>query len=468
MIYKKHKRLFKTAIFIVSFLVFFLVDFSSGFSLKNKNVQLTDVNNIYPDSYILTNVKSELPVYNKLDQTFQSFINNWRLASASIAIAKDGKLVYAKGFGFADKENAIEAQPFNMYRIASVSKLITASAIMKLLEEGRLTLDSKVFGSNGLLNDTIFLNYVDKRAEDITVKNLLNHTAGWSSRWGDHMFIKEKIARSIEKPLPISLQDIVVFALSKKLHFTPGSHSSYSNLGYSILQLVIEKASGKSYEDYVKQSIFDPIKVHDAFIANNYDTCRYPNEVRYYEVPEAERILSFDGKDSLVLKSRGGNDIKTLGAAGGWVISSLSLVKFLLSIDGSQNFPDILDRSSVNKLVEREGFFEPLGWRTIYPNGKWWRSGSMAGTSALAVIRNDGFTYVFITNSSPWTGSKFPYEVDRLMNRALMKVEIWPNINLFDPSNIVNPIINHWEAEINDPYLSGKLNRRIDLLSPIS
>jgi hypothetical protein len=218
----------------------------------------------------------------------------------------------------------------------------------------------------------------------------------------------------------------------------------------------------------VKESVFSPLKVYDAYIANNYDDNRYPNEVRYYEVPEASKIQSYDGKDSLVLKSRGGNDIKTLGAAGGWVISSVSLLKFLLSIDGNDNFPDIIKRSSVNKLVEREGFFEPLGWRAIYPNGKWWRSGSMPGTSALAVIRSDGFTYVFITNTSPWLGAKFPYEVDRLMGRVINKVEKWPNINLFNPNSSENHIVNQWETEIADPYFSGKLNRRIDLLAPIS
>lgn len=427
----KFKHL-KVIVVISFFCLFFLFDFSSGFSLKGKRNRANLGNSIYPKSYKLTNELSDLTAYSKLDQSFNHFIREWDLASASVAIAKDGKLLYAKGFGYANKEDSIKAEPYNMYRIASVSKLITAVAVMKLVEDKKLSLDSKVFGKDGILNDTCYSHYVDKRVEDITVKNLLNHSAGWTSYWGDHMFIKEVIAKSLKKPLPISLQDIVCFALSKRLHFQPGTYSSYSNLGFSLLQLVIEKVTGQPYETYVKENVFYPLNIYDASLAFNFDSLRYPNEVRYYEIPEAEKVVSFDGTKSSILKSRGGDDIRTLGAAGGWVISSVSLLKLLLAIDGNDNFPDILSRSSILRLVERDGDYQPLGWRAIYPNGKWWRSGSLPGTSALAVVRSDGFTYVFLTNTSPWPGAKFPYEIDRLMNRNIRMIEKWPEVNLFN------------------------------------
>jgi CubicO group peptidase (beta-lactamase class C family) len=202
-------------------------------------------------------------------------------------------------------------------------------------------------------------------------------------------------------------------------------------MGYSILQLVIEKASGQPYDTYVKESIFFPLDIHDADLAYNFDSLRYLNEARYYEIPEAQKVIAYDGSRDSILKCRGGNDIRTLGAAGGWVISSVSLLKFLLAIDGNDNFPDIISRKSITRLVEREGEYQPLGWKAIYQNGKWWRSGSFPGTSALAVVKNDGFTYVFLTNSSPWPGAKFPYEIDRLMTRNLNQIQTWPDINLF-------------------------------------
>ena len=431
-------RHFKVIVVISFFCLFFLIDFSSGFSLRDKRANVSLSNSVYPKSNRLTNDNSDLEAYSKLDQSFNTFIRNWDLASASVAIAKDGKLIYAKGFGFSDKEDSVKADPSTMYRIASVSKLITAVGVMKLIESNRLTLDTKVFGKDGLLNDTCYLHYVDKRVEDITVKNLLNHSAGWTSYWGDHMFINDMIAKSLKKPLPISLQDIIVFTLSKKLHFQPGTYSSYCNLGFSILQLVVEKASGQSYESFIKENVFNPLNIEDAHLAFNFDSLRYHNEARYYEIPEAQKVIAFDGSKCSILKCRGGNDIRTLGAAGGWVISSVSLLKLLLAIDGNDNFPDLLSRKSVLRLIEREGEFQPLGWKTIYPNGKWWRSGSFPGTSALAVVRNDGFTYVFLTNTSPWPGSKFPYEIDRLMSRDLKMIDKWPDVNLFYPSQPIN------------------------------
>jgi CubicO group peptidase (beta-lactamase class C family) len=428
----------KVIVVISFFCLFFLIDFSSGFSLRDKRTRVAISNGIYPRNIKITNDNSKLEVYSKLDKSFNSFIQKWDLASASVAIAKDGKLLYAKGFGYANKEDSIQAEPYSTYRIASVSKLITAVGVMILIERNKLTLDTKVFGKDGLLNDTCFSHYTDKRVEDITVKNLLNHSAGWTSYWGDHMFINDKIAKSLKKPLPITLQDIVEFALSKHLHFQPGTYSSYSNLGFSIIQLVVEKASGQSYESFIKENVFYPLNIDDANLAFNFDSLRYPNEARYYEIPEAERVIAFDGSKDSILKCRGGNDIRTLGAAGGWVISSVSLLKLLLAIDGNDNFPDLISRKSVLRLIEREGEYQPLGWKTIYQNGKWWRSGSFPGTSALAVVRNDGFTYVFLTNTSPWPGSKFPYEIDRLMTRNIKMIENWPNTNLFYSTHPIN------------------------------
>ncbi len=416
----------------------------------------------------ITNERSNLYAYTKIDNSFKNFLRKWQLTGFSVAIAKNGNLLYAKGFGYANKEEQIYTQPYNIYRIASVSKLITATAVMKLVEDDKLSLDTKVFGPSGILNDECFLHYKDSRVEDITVKNLLNHSAGWSTRWGDQMFIKDVIAKSLNKELPVSLQDIVVFALSKKLHFKPGDHSSYSNLGYSILQLVIEHVTNESYEEYVKQNIFKPIGIVNAYIANNFDNQRYEDEVRYYEVPEAEMVKPYDGNDSLVLKSRGGNDIHTLGAAGGWVISSVDLIKFLLAFDTRSNQKGILNQNSILQMVEHEGNFHPFGWRWVMANGKWWRSGSFPGTSALAVIRNDGFSYVFLSNTSPWSGAKFPYEVDRMMSRVISSLDDWPNINLFEYQVNQSTFIPEWNSEVFQPFITGKFTSVSTCLPPAS
>ncbi|MCB9002649.1 MAG: beta-lactamase family protein [Bacteroidales bacterium] len=416
---------------IVVLLLAFHNDNSKGVEVKPKRKSYKAV-----ETLSITNSFTDGKEYEGINKKFNAFVQKWELTGADVAIAKDGKLIYAHGFGYANKEENITTEPYNLFRIASVSKLITATAIMKLVEDGKLGLNQKVFGEKGILNDTIFLHYKDKRVEDITVKNLLNHSGGWTPRWGDHMFIPETIAKELNKPLPVNLQDIIKFALSKKLHFQPGSRSSYSNLGYAILQLVIEKVSGKRYENYVQETIFHPMNIFDAHLAFNWDSLRYPYEVRYYEVKEAEKIESYDGTRSSVNKCRGGNDIRTLGAAGGWVISPVSLLRFTMAIDGKNDFPDIISKQSVAQMVHVEKNFQPCGWRWVMSSGKLWRSGSFPGTSALAVVRSDGYSYVFITNKSPWKGARFPYIVDRFFDRIQGDIKKLPQTDMFVKSTV--------------------------------
>lgn len=419
------KRGLITSIF---FLLFFFWDLTFGHSVRViESDREEGVSKSFPLE--LSNELFSFQEFSSFEQTVNRFLNQWGVTGASIAIAKEGELIYAKGFGYANREQNELMQPYHLLRVASVSKLITAAAVMKLLEDKKLTLESRVFGEDGIFDDPSVYRYIDSRVEEITVKQLLNHSAGWTTRWGDHLFMHQSIARQQGTTLPISKDEIINFALAKRLHYVPGTYSSYNNLGYLILESVIEKISGKPYETYVNQAIFSPLDIHDAFIAHNYDSLRYPLEVRYYEVPEAELVPAFDGSPKMVYKSRGGNDIRTLGAAGGWVISASSLLKFMESIDPN-NSERILSRESVNQMIQSEPGKHPLGWRWISLDGSRWRTGSFAGTSALAIARSDGFSYVFIANTSPWVGSKFPYEVNRMMNQAFRRVEQWPQFEV--------------------------------------
>ena len=92
-----------------------------------------------------------------------------------MAIVKDGKLVFAHGYGYSDIEAKTPVNPGNLFRIASVSKLITAVAIMKLVEKRIVSLDSKVFGPNAILKDSIFNKVVDKRLYKITIRHFIRY-----------------------------------------------------------------------------------------------------------------------------------------------------------------------------------------------------------------------------------------------------------------------------------------------------
>ena len=116
--------------------------------------------------------------FAKMHESIDRFLKFWNIQGASLAVAKEGEIVYTRGFGYADTVAKRPVDPSNMFRLASVSKLITAVAVMQLAENGKLSLEDYVFGDNGILNHAPYNNYRDKTFEKIKVKQLLNHYGG--------------------------------------------------------------------------------------------------------------------------------------------------------------------------------------------------------------------------------------------------------------------------------------------------
>ena len=386
----------------------------------------------------LLSISSQLtssPSYASINAAFEQFVARWELVGASVAVAYRDRLIYTRGFGFANREDSIPMQPYNVMRVASVSKLITAIAVMKLVEDNLLGLNDTIFGHRGILNDSMFMPLKDPRTAQITVSHLLNHSAGWDTRYGDHMFIKQIIADDLGMPLPIGLTDIVRFATTRRrLHYTPGTSSRYCNIGYAILQLVVERASGMPYEQYVQQSIMHPLHIYDAGIADGWDSIKLPHEARYYEMPEADSVIAYDGS-RMASKSRGGNDIRTLGAAGGWAISPVSLVRMMMAVDGHGPFPDILSPQSVATMAAHQEHFYPYGWIAADSTGTLWRTGSLPGTTVLAKANVQGFTFAFMANTSPWKGARFTTVINSLMMNQILPMfdSLQQQRNLFLP-----------------------------------
>ncbi len=380
----------------------------------------------------LSNVLSENDDFEYVDKNVERFLRRNNLAGATLAISKDGELKFAKGYGWADKEHDIKVQPYNLFRIASVSKLVTAVAVMKLVESNQLKLDDTVFGKNGILNSADYLNYKDKRVENITVRMLLNHTSGWSNRWGDPMFIQHSIAQKEGFDYPISREDIIMFMLQKRLHYPPGTMNSYSNFGYAILQKVIETVTKTPYESYVKAQVLYPLEIFDMKIGGSYLSERMDLEVKYYEPDEPFLVTDHLDPHKLTLRSYGGNDIQTLGAAGGWVASACDLLKLVVAIDGLDvGKKDILSQESIHEMVTIHPGESPLGWRGVRQS-YWYRTGTLAGTSALIMRYDNGISYAIIFNSSSWKGPEFASDIRQMMTRSLASIKEWPEYNLFE------------------------------------
>jgi CubicO group peptidase (beta-lactamase class C family) len=389
------------------------------------------IDKLVPNNVRLTNNISSGTEFAPAEKTVNAFLRKWSIEGASMAVAKDGKLIFAKGFGYADTASKTEAQPYSRFRIASISKLVTAVGIMKLQEEGKLALTDSVFGPRGILNDPYFSEPKDKRVYSITVAELLSHEAGWTQRYGDQMFMPLVVAEKMRVKPPVDTKTIVRFALDKRLQYTPGTGKAYSNLGYSILGLVIEKVSGMSYEDFCRTTIFEPLGIYDMQIAGNLPSEKAPFEVTYYEPQDVVLKPSIYGTGEMVTPSYGGNDIRALGSAGAWIATAPDLMRLLLAIDGFATRPDILSDQSIRFMTDNDNGFAPVGWKGTVLDGTWWRTGSFPGSAGMMKRQSDGISWVVLFNSSAWNGPEIYSYINNMMNRVISGIDTWPDYDLF-------------------------------------
>ena len=393
-----------------------------------------------------------------IDRVVENFRKKYKINGLSVAVTKEGRLVYARGFGYADVGQDVQTQPWHVYRLASVSKLITAIAVMKLYEDQKLDLDEKVFGPEGILNDSRYRNYVDKRVEDITIRQLLTHTAGWSARHGDPMFMPHQVARKTKSGLPVDVESIIEFALTRKLNYKPGSRYAYSNLGYAILGKIIEVRSGMAYEDYVKLAILNPLGIYHMQLGGSFADEKASHEVNYYEAYRTRKVLSFSDNRELVPKAYGGTDIHTLGAAGGWIGSPIEVLKLIAAVDGRDSSPDILDTKTISLMTSRgRSGREMFGWKGSDGYGTWWRTGTLTGNAALVVRQNNDINWVILLNTSTSKRSRIHSELSRTMFHAVASVKKWPEYDLFEYRNPVW-VTPEYLSEHQSPASSSQLS----------
>ncbi len=414
------KNLHTAGLFLKAFMliVFYFWDVGMSSSDNAMTSQILRSEQIQPIPYRITNQLSDLEDFEHLEASIKRMMNRYNIKGASLAVAKDGQLVYAKGIGYADAEAGEQVEPRHLFRVASVSKLITAATIMKMTESGLFDIDDKVFGKEGILNDSIYLDYADPRIEKITVRHLLNHSAGWNNRFGDPLAMHHLIARRMDiDRSEVNVPVILSYVLKNRLHYEPGSRTSYSNLGYAILGEVIEAVSGMDYESYINQTILYPLGIHEMRVGRSLLEGRFENEVKYYGT-------SFS--------AYGGNDIETLGAAGGWIASPVELLKLAVAIDTIPGMSSLLKPETVELMTDlRLSEGHPLGWAGTDGRGNWWRTGTLTGTSALVMRQNDGLTWVVVFNSSTSRGISLPREINIEVQTALNKIENWPDHDLF-------------------------------------
>jgi N-acyl-D-amino-acid deacylase len=366
--------------------------------------------------------QDELPVTGtahaelaSFDRLMTSFLPKHGIPGAALAVARDGHVVYERGFGFADRDARDPVKPDALFRIASISKPITAAAILRLIEMGKLKLDDHAFE---------LLKYappagaeVDPRLKKITIRELLQHTAGFDrAKSFDPMFRSIVIAKALGAEPPAEPEQIIRYMMGKKLDFDPGARYAYSNFGYCVLGRVIEKVSGKGYEAFVREEVLKPLAMADTQLGKTLETAK--GEVKYVDLKDWKEVavVGPDRGKKRVPLPYGAWCLEAMDAHGGWISSAPDLVRFASSFDDPAKCP-ILKADSIRTLFARpEGkagenkkgkpaeVYYGCGWQVRVVNAKTgdidtWHTGSLDGTATLLVRRSDGLSWAVLFNA---------------------------------------------------------------------
>lgn len=314
-------------------------------------------------------------------------ISGWMTASGmpgmSIAISKNGKMVYSKAYGKSDQEASANATTASRFRMASVSKLLTSVAIMKLVQNGSVSMTQKVFGPGAILGTTYGTQPYSANVQAVTVSDLLHHTSGgWGNAGNDPAF------------LDINWTSTQVFnhtLTNVPLAAAPGSVFNYSNFNYMVLARIIEKISGKTYEQFVKDEVLTPVGATQTAMAGISLAERKTNEVKYYG-QAGDATWTYD-KMNL---PRG-------DGAMGWMGTSEDLLRFVNAVDSSATRPDILNGTTLKTMVTTTaassglGFNFGCGW--VVENGEWFWWGSLPGTFGILYRNANGICIAALANS---------------------------------------------------------------------
>lgn len=341
---------------------------------------------------------AEVPAHARyvIEQEALAFLRNTSAPGVSVAIARDGRLEYAGAFGISDLTGQ-RMTTDHQFRIASLSKPITATAIMRLVDRGQLSVGQRLFGPSGLLEGRYGPTY--PALHGITVAHLMSHTGGgWINDGNDPTMIH----------FGVSQDEMIARTLAyAPLIAAPGSRQMYSNFGYCLLGRVIEQVTGETYETWVRREVLRPCGAEAMRIGSGQ---RGNREVAY---------IAASGGDPY------GVDMPMLDANGGWIASPTELVRFLVKVDGYQSTADILRVDSSRFMATRPFPFADFGhgW-TVNNRDNWWHTGILPGTSAFMCRTRSGFCFAALANTGG-PGSDLPLLLDQMMFRMAGYVPGW-------------------------------------------
>jgi CubicO group peptidase (beta-lactamase class C family) len=423
-----------------------------------------------PTEVSLTNLAS-------LESNLKSVLRQHDVPGASLAIMKDGRLILARGYGYADPEHSDEAvQPDSIFAIASLSKAITATAVLKLVDEGRLNLDDPVFPMLNLPTPTFPGAQPDPRLTNITVRQCLNHTAGWNRDtarnpnggigFNPNAWLKRCAADLGITGIPTP-RELVGWITGFPLQSKPGTSFYYSNVGYIVAGVLIEQITGRPYDEAIRsllgRSDITRLRIPGTTLAD-----RKPDEVVRWLSPIFVDFVAlnpggvtYEPVPSITSELAYSYPFTVWPGAGGWAMSAIDYARFITAIDGMPIPSDLISSNAVKTMLtvtpQSVSYGTPygMGWYIDPSTGEISHAGTLeTGVRSLAVRRKDGVVYVMFCNTYDTTLND---DLKGVLDSAVSAKKSWPTNDLFTATMSYEA----WQArhftpaELSQPEISG-------------
>ena len=300
--------------------------------------------------------------------------------ATGVAVLRNGEVLHTAAFGMENPFESRAATVDTRFRIASVSKMFTAVAIMQLVNDGSIELEQPFVDQLGVEGP-----FTDPRLATVTVRQLLSHTSGFAVSRG--IFF----ARGVE-----TWQQAANNAFGQVLQFDPGTAFQYSNTNFCLLGLLLESVTGQIFETAIRERVLQPLDIR-AHLAPTFDS---------------------ESGDALHASSPGRNYMETLGPAGGWVATPLDVAKLAASLRSDVSGPHLLDRATVDAMrvpvpvpvknpPPLNGWSYGLGL-ILFGDGSWGHTGTIESTHSMVLNRPDGLTVAVLVSG------KVPSNTDEL------------------------------------------------------
>ncbi len=371
-----------------------------------------------------------VPAMADLEQQVSAIMLRMCIPGLTIAVAKDGRLVYARGFGYSNLATRTAMQPDIMFRIGSVTKSLDGIGIYKLVQDGLIDVDAKVFGPGGYLQHLAPPPRcsMDPRLADVTVRHFLEMSVAWTTtlhaRCGPF------------KMRNLTLDRLLRQQMAYTLAFAPGTSFKYTNADFSFLQAIVaaRNAQRLPYQAFMKHAILGPLGMHHTFIGDRSEGVTTP-----YSTPPVRPLPPLHGYGT---------------GAGGWTTNTIDLMRLMVALRGLGSHPSPLDAATQQQWVGRpqnpyfadKKSYWVSGWDAVTcpicspgattddlitdgVKATWIKGGEVAGGLASYQSSPNGLAFAILINQA--NSPAMPMLYRNLLVPTVRRVTDWPSWNLF-------------------------------------